>query len=108
MAKLNGTELMMQSLLKAMGVGPDVLAGYIEQGKTLATEFVTSMQQMRLLVEAQNALLNKIHVMVIEKLDDLDVAQELNNETLQSIVRKQQIIEDDQTMQRAKAVAERT
>lgn len=36
-------EMMVQTLLKSMGVTPTMLTGYIEDGKRLASEFVGAM-----------------------------------------------------------------
>ncbi len=43
-AKPSGMDMMIQSLLKGMGVQPDALVTYIEQGKQLALQFVGAMQ----------------------------------------------------------------
>lgn len=43
-SKPSGVDMMIQSLLRSMGVQPDVLVIYIEQGKQLATQFVVAMQ----------------------------------------------------------------
>jgi hypothetical protein len=43
-SKPSGMDMMIQSLLRGMGVSPDALTGYIEQGKQLATQFVAAMQ----------------------------------------------------------------
>lgn len=42
--KPSGMDMMIQSILKGMGVSPDSLTVYIEQGKQLATQFVVAMQ----------------------------------------------------------------
>lgn len=41
--KPSGMELMIGSILKSMGVSPDQLTGYIEDGKHLAQQFVDAM-----------------------------------------------------------------
>lgn len=43
-SKPSGMDMMIQSLLRSMGVGPDVLPTLIDQGKHLATQFVVAMQ----------------------------------------------------------------
>ncbi len=43
-AKPSGMDMMVQSILRGMGVSPDALTSYIEQGKQLAVQFVSAMQ----------------------------------------------------------------
>lgn len=43
-SKPSGMDMMIKSLLNGMGVSPDALVTYIEQGKQLATQFVVAMQ----------------------------------------------------------------
>jgi hypothetical protein len=55
--------MMVNSILQAMGVTPDALTGYIEQGKKLATEFVgamTGMNQRVTAIEQQNTEILRI------------------------------------------------
>lgn len=53
-AKSSGMEMMVSTLLKSMGVTPDMLTGYIADGKRLASEFVGAMVSVdRRLAEMQ-------------------------------------------------------
>ena len=45
-SKPSGMDMMIGSILKGMGVAPDALTTYIEQGKALATQFVVAMQSV--------------------------------------------------------------
>lgn len=65
--KPSGMDMMIQSLLRSMGVGPDALVTYIEQGKQLAMQFVGAMQNtsarldaIEIEQKAQRALLESI------------------------------------------------
>jgi ABC-type tungstate transport system permease subunit len=67
-SKPSGMDMMIQSILKGMGVSPDALTGYIESGKTLATQFVVAMQNTSARLDAieaeqraQRALLQSIY-----------------------------------------------
>lgn len=45
--KPTGMEMMLQSILKSMGITPETLAGHIATAKELATRFVQAMEQIR-------------------------------------------------------------